>query len=75
MRTLHGKEMRAIRRRKGLTQAEFWQRVGITQSGGCRYERESRRISKPVQLCLLIAFGTIKEARAAVLHMKPRRWG
>jgi predicted transcriptional regulator len=29
---------RAIRERLGLNQTDFWAKVGITQSGGSRYE-------------------------------------
>ena len=28
---------REIRRKLGLNQQEFWSRIGVTQSGGCRY--------------------------------------
>jgi transcriptional regulator with XRE-family HTH domain len=42
---------RALRRRLGLNQAEFWRRVGVTQSGGSRYEND-RRIPKSVQQLL-----------------------
>lgn len=38
---------RSLRQRLGLNQAEFWKRVGVTQSGGSRYEND-RRIPKPV---------------------------
>ncbi|WP_233620761.1 MULTISPECIES: helix-turn-helix transcriptional regulator [Chromobacterium] len=36
-----------IRRNRGMKQGEFWSRVGVTQSGGSRYENE-RKIPKPV---------------------------
>ena len=29
---------REIRRKLGLNQQEFWSRIGVTQSGGSRYE-------------------------------------
>ena len=31
-------DARAIRRKMGLNQQEFWAQVGVTQSGGSRYE-------------------------------------
>ena len=37
-----------IRRRLGLNQEEFWTRIGVTQSGGSRYE-SGRSMPKPVQ--------------------------
>ncbi len=39
---------REIRRRLGLNQQEFWTRIGVTQSGGSRYET-GRRMPKPVK--------------------------
>lgn len=31
---------RAIREELGLTQQEFWEAIGVTQSGGSRYEKK-----------------------------------
>src|SRR5947208_17019684 len=39
---------REIRRRLGLNQEEFWTRIGVTQSGGSRYE-SGREMPKPVR--------------------------
>lgn len=39
---------REIRRRLGLNQQEFWTKIGVTQSGGSRYE-SGRSIPKPVR--------------------------
>lgn len=39
---------RGIRRRLGLNQHEFWSRIGVTQSGGSRYE-SGRAMPKPVR--------------------------
>lgn len=39
---------REIRRRLGLNQEQFWTRIGVTQSGGSRYE-SGRAMPKPVQ--------------------------
>ncbi len=41
-------EPREIRRKLGLNQQEFWSRVGVTQSGGSRYE-SGRNMPKPVR--------------------------
>ena len=38
---------RQIRERLGLNQQEFWTRIGVTQSGGSRYE-SGRSMPKPV---------------------------
>jgi transcriptional regulator with XRE-family HTH domain len=42
---------RGIRLRLGLNQQEFWGRIGVTQSGGSRYE-SGRRMPKPVRALL-----------------------
>jgi transcriptional regulator with XRE-family HTH domain len=39
---------REIRRRLGLNQVEFWTQIGVTQSGGSRYE-SGRCMPKPVR--------------------------
>jgi transcriptional regulator with XRE-family HTH domain len=39
---------REIRQRLGLNQQEFWTRIGVTQSGGSRYE-SGRTMPKPVR--------------------------
>jgi len=39
---------REIRRRLGLNQEDFWTKIGVTQSGGSRYE-SGRSMPKPVQ--------------------------
>lgn len=39
---------RDIRLKLGLNQQDFWSRVGVTQSGGSRYE-SGRAMPKPVQ--------------------------
>jgi transcriptional regulator with XRE-family HTH domain len=37
-----------IRRKLGLNQEEFWTKIGVTQSGGSRYE-SGREMPKPVR--------------------------
>lgn len=39
---------REIRRKLGLNQEEFWTQIGVTQSGGSRYE-SGREMPKPVR--------------------------
>lgn len=39
---------REIRRKLGLNQQEFWTQIGVTQSGGSRYE-SGRDMPKPVR--------------------------
>ncbi len=40
--------IREIRKKLGLNQQDFWSEVGVTQSGGSRYE-SGRKIPKPVR--------------------------
>ncbi|HEY4076569.1 MAG TPA: hypothetical protein VGM26_06505 [Rhizomicrobium sp.] len=39
---------REIRQRLGLNQDQFWTKIGVTQSGGSRYE-SGREMPKPVR--------------------------
>ncbi|MEC5207423.1 transcriptional regulator with XRE-family HTH domain [Vogesella perlucida] len=41
------KDYRALRSGKELNQHDFWAQVGVTQSGGSRYE-SGRNVPKPV---------------------------
>ena len=55
---------REIRRRLRLNQQEFWSRVGVTQSGGSRYE-SGRSIPRPVrELVRLVHIEGIELAKA-----------
>jgi transcriptional regulator with XRE-family HTH domain len=38
MKTDDNIDLREIRRKLGMNQSEFWSKLGITQSGGSRYE-------------------------------------
>ena len=44
-------DVREIRRKLGMNQQQFWSRLGVTQSGGSRYE-SGRNIPRPVQALL-----------------------
>lgn len=44
-------DAREIRRKLGLNQQQFWSRLGVTQSGGSRYE-SGRNMPRPVQQLL-----------------------
>src|SRR5262245_37722438 len=55
---------REIRRRLRLNQQEFWSRIGVTQSGGSRYE-SGRSMPKPVrELLRLVHIEGIELSRA-----------
>jgi len=44
-------DVRDIRRKLGMNQQQFWSRLGVTQSGGSRYE-SGRNMPRPVQQLL-----------------------
>lgn len=44
-------DVREIRRKLGMNQQQFWSKLGVTQSGGSRYE-SGRSIPRPVQQLL-----------------------
>lgn len=56
-----GDDVREMRRKLGLNQAEFWSPISVTQSGGSRYE-SGRVIPGPVRLLLHLTYGTEKQA-------------
>jgi transcriptional regulator with XRE-family HTH domain len=72
---------REIRRRLRLNQEEFWSRIGVTQSGGSRYE-SGRSMPKPVRELLRLvhiegialgqAKGTDFEIASYLRHANPR---
>jgi len=56
-------KLRDIRRRLGLNQQQFWSKVGVTQSGGSRYET-GRAMPKPVrELLRLVHIEGVDPAR------------
>lgn len=61
--------IRKMRKKLLLNQNEFWSRVGVTQSGGSRYE-SGRRVPTAVQMLLTITYGTDKQAEALVDHLR-----
>lgn len=65
-------DVKALRKAQHMSQADFWARVGVTQSGGCRYEA-GRPIPKPVRMLLDIAYGTERQARKAIGVLQGRK--
>ena len=60
---------RALRLSLGLNQAQFWNPLGVTQSGGSRYE-SGRKMPTPVILCLIIAYATRTEAQRLIFDLR-----
>ena len=48
IKTIEKFDAREIRRKLGLNQQQFWSALGVTQSGGSRYE-SGRNMPKPVR--------------------------
>lgn len=48
MKSMDKVDAREIRRKLGLNQHQFWSKLGVTQSGGSRYE-SGRNMPRPVQ--------------------------
>ncbi len=48
VKTVEKIDAREIRRKLGLNQQQFWSTLGVTQSGGSRYE-SGRNMPKPVR--------------------------
>ena len=48
VKTIEKVDAREIRRKLGLNQQQFWSTLGVTQSGGSRYE-SGRNMPKPVR--------------------------
>lgn len=61
LRFKSGEETRELRKKLGLSQADFWKKLSVTQSGGSRYE-SGRSIPGPVRLLLHLTYGTDKQA-------------
>jgi DNA-binding transcriptional regulator YiaG len=55
----------AFRTKLGLNQSQFWGQIGVTQSGGSRYE-SGRKIPGPIAKLLTIAYGTETQRAALV---------
>lgn len=60
-----GVSAQALRRKIGLNQAAFWGKVGVTQSGGSRYE-SGREMPVQVAWAIHIAYGTEAQAKELI---------
>ena len=59
--------IRNIRRQLGQNQQTFWSRIGVTQSGGSRYE-SGRSMPKPV--CELVRLVHIEQVDLSMVNQK-----
>jgi len=55
-------DIAGFRKALGESQTEFWNRFGLTQSGGSRYETSGRDVPVPTKaLMILYATGAVSE--------------
>lgn len=64
--------VRELRKKLGLNQSDFWKPLGVTQSGGSRYE-SGRNIPKPIQLLLEVVYG--KSGENLLVELRPKKKG
>ena len=64
-------DVREMRKKLSMNQSEFWSRLGVTQSGGSRYE-SGRNIPKPVQTLITIAYGADTQSAKVVEKLRAR---
>ena len=60
---------RELRRKMDISQFEFWSRIGVTQSGGSRYET-MRRVPKPTQTVIDLTYGPLNAAVERLAAMR-----
>lgn len=61
-------KIKMLRLQKRLNQTKFWAPLGVTQSGASRYEK-GRRLPRPVQILLHIAYGTKTERKKELKNL------
>ena len=60
---------RELRRKMNLSQSEFWSRIGVTQSGGSRYET-MRKVPKTTQAVIDLTYGPLNAAVERLAAMR-----
>lgn len=64
-----GEQAVVLRKKLALNQSVFWSRIAVTQSGGSRYE-SGRKLPRPVQLLLHLAYAPEAQAQAMLNHLR-----
>ena len=65
-------EVKAYRKQQGMNQDVFWSRIGITQSGGSRYE-SGRNIPETVRLLLHLAYAPADRSQRLLTSLRSWR--
>ena len=63
------KNYRELRRKMDITQSEFWSRIGVTQSGGSRYET-GRKAPNTTQTVIDLTYGPLNAAVERLAAMR-----
>jgi len=51
-----GEVAKQMRESAGMTQAAFWEPLGVHQSSGCHYEASDKPVPKPVRILLYLRY-------------------
>lgn len=70
-KTLSVEQIKALRKSKNMNQGEFWSRLGVTQSGGSRYE-SGRKVPTSTMMLMQIAYGTEAQANVIVEALRSK---
>ena len=67
-------DIKKFRNKLGLNQSQFWAPLGVTQSGGSRYE-SGRNIPVPVRMLILLTYqgGTLDQLNNGKLLTKAKK--
>ena len=57
-------DYKTLRTKLRMNQTEFWSRIGVTQSGGSRYEG-GRNAPEPTRIVVDLAYGTHRQVGQA----------
>lgn len=60
---------RELRRKMDISQSEFWSRIGVTQSGGSRYET-MRKVPNTTQAVIDLTYGPLNAAVERLAAMR-----
>jgi len=60
---------RELRRKMNFSQYKFWSRIGVTQSGGSRYET-MRKVPKTTQTVIDLTYGPLNTAVERLAAMR-----
>lgn len=69
-----GEDAKRLRKLLGMNQRTFWLPIGITQSGGSRYE-SGRDMPDPITNLLHLVYGTEQQAFELLEWLRAKPWG